>query len=109
MVAFRRKFLYGFAADSFLSYTLGIIVFFLGMQLNRRFDFLRDYNIPEPVTGGLIAAMITTALFVFFDLEIVFAMETRDTLLVYFFTAIGINARVSDLVTGGRILSGRGL
>ena len=31
--------------------------------------------------------------------------ETRDRLLVYFFTAIGLNARISDLVRGGKPLA----
>lgn len=38
--------------DGFLAYTIGIVVFFIGMNVNRRVAVLRDYNIPEPVTGG---------------------------------------------------------
>ncbi|MEM8817268.1 MAG: sodium/glutamate symporter [Pseudomonadota bacterium] len=90
--------------ESFVAYTIGIVVFFAGMQLNRRVSILRAYNIPEPVTGGLIAALITLVLYVFFNVEVTFELETRDRLLVYFFTAIGLNARVSDLIAGGRPL-----
>ena len=88
----------------FLAYTMGIVVFFAGVHLNRRFTFLRNYNIPEPVTGGLLAAAI---MFIFWWLtgtEISYDLDTRDTLLVYFFTAIGLNARMSDLISGGRPL-----
>lgn len=91
--------------DSFLAYTLGIVVFFVGVHLNRRFDFLRAYNIPEPVTGGLVAASVTFAIYLALDLEISFDLETRDRLLVYFFTAIGLNARISDLIRGGKPLA----
>ncbi len=90
--------------ESFLAYTIGIIVFFLGVHLNRRFDFLRDYNIPEPVTGGLVAATVTYLIYLVLDVEVSFELETRDRLLVYFFTAIGLNARFSDLIRGGKPL-----
>ncbi len=91
--------------DSFLAYTLGIVVFFVGVHLNRRFGFLRAYNIPEPVTGGLVAASVTFLIYLALDLEISFNLETRDRLLVYFFTAIGLNARISDLIRGGKPLA----
>ncbi len=90
--------------ESFVAYTAGIVVFFLGMRLNRRFEILRAYNIPEPVTGGLLAALTTLILYSGFGIEITFDLETRDRLLVYFFTAIGLNARFSDLLAGGRPL-----
>ncbi|MGH1484660.1 MAG: sodium/glutamate symporter [Cellvibrionaceae bacterium] len=93
-----------FVIDDFLTYTLGILVFFIGVHINRRVNFLRYYNIPEPVTGGLLATLFTFLIFLITDTEIQFQLETRDTLLVYFFTAIGINARLSDLINGGKPL-----
>ncbi len=90
--------------ESFLAYTIGIVVFFMGMRLNRRFAVLRAYNIPEPVTGGLTAALVALLLYSVFGIELNYDLATRDTLLVYFFTAIGINARFSDLIAGGRPL-----
>ena len=90
--------------DSFLAYTIGIIVYFAGLQLNKRVTPLREFNIPEPVTGGIIAALAALALFLITGLEVTYELDTRDRLLVYFFTAIGINARVSDLLNGGRPL-----
>lgn len=92
------------AVDSFVAYTIGIVVFLAGMRLNKLLPGLRSYNIPEPVTGGLLAASITLALYAVFDIEVAFDLERRDILLVYFFTTIGLNARVSDLVAGGRPL-----
>ena len=93
-----------FVADDFSSYTIGILVLFVGIQLNRRVPWLRKYNIPEPVTGGLLAAVVIFAIFALARVEISFDLATRDRLLVYFFTAIGLNARFSDLVKGGRPL-----
>ncbi len=90
--------------DDFLAYTIGIIVFFVGMKLGARVAFLRAYNIPEPVTGGILAALAAFALYSLTGVEIQYELETRDRLLVYFFTAIGLNARLSDLWSGGRPL-----
>ncbi len=91
--------------DSFVAYTLGIVVYFVGVHLNRKVTVLRAYNIPEPVSGGLVAALVTLALYVLANVEVSFELDTRDRLLVYFFTAIGLNARVSDLIRGGKPLA----
>ncbi|MDT0583369.1 sodium/glutamate symporter [Brumicola blandensis] len=92
------------AVNSFLTYTIGILVFFIGAWLTKKINFLRDFNIPEPVTGGLIAAIAISVFFIVTGNEIGFDLSTRDKLLVYFFTAIGLNARFSDLVSGGKPL-----
>ena len=88
----------------FIAFTVGIVVVFLGALLTRRVAFLRDFNIPEPVSGGLAVALATWAIYVWFDVEIVFELSARDTLLVIFFATIGLNARFADLVAGGRLL-----
>ena len=90
--------------DSFMTYTIGIVVFFVGVNLTRKFSILRGYNIPEPVTGGLAAAAVTFALYASLDIEVTFDLQTRDLLLVYFFTCIGLNSRLADLISGGRPL-----
>jgi ESS family glutamate:Na+ symporter len=94
-----------FEVPEFMAVTVGIIVFLLGMRINKRVTFLRRYNIPEPVTGGLLAAAASLFVYLVFGLEIKFELNARDAMLVYFFTAIGLNARVSDLITGGRPLA----
>ena len=88
----------------FIAVAIGITVFFLGAFLTRRVAFLRNYNIPEPVSGGIAAALFTWAAYAWFDTQIVFELTTRDHLLVVFFVTIGLNARVTDLVAGGRML-----
>lgn len=93
-----------YALDSFMSYTIGILVFFVGVTLTKKFRVLRDFNIPEPVTGGLLAALCVYGFFLLTGNEIGFDLTTRDRLLVYFFTAIGLNARISDLRKGGKPL-----
>jgi glutamate:Na+ symporter, ESS family len=89
---------------SFLTVTAGIVVLFVGKALNRRISLLREYNIPEPVTGGLVFASAFGLLYLISGYRISFELTARDILLVYFFTTIGINARISDLKAGGRPL-----
>ena len=92
------------SVTDFIALTMGIIVFFVGAMLTRRFSFLREYNIPEPVTGGLIAALAALVVYLVYGVGISYNLGTRDLLLVYFFTAIGLNARIDDLIRGGKPL-----
>jgi len=89
----------------FRSVTWGIIVLFVGRWLVQRSVFLRDYNIPEPVVGGLLFALLSSLVYFALDTTIQFDMGARDVLLVYFFTTIGLNARLGDLVAGGKPLA----
>jgi len=89
----------------FLTVTLGFAVFLLGVQINASVPLLQRFNIPDPVTGGLLAALVLLLVYVVSGLEIGFEMESRDHFLVLFFAAIGLNARLSDLVAGGRPLA----
>ena len=43
--------------DAFTTMTLGIVVYFLGARLTAKLPILRAYSIPEPVSGGLLAAV----------------------------------------------------
>jgi ESS family glutamate:Na+ symporter len=90
--------------QSFLTVPLGIVVLFLGKALNRRFRLLREFTIPEPVSGGLVVALVMGLLHLIFGLEINFSLRARDVLLVYFFTTVGMNASFADLRRGGRSL-----
>ena len=88
----------------FLSVTTGIVVLFVGKALNQRFALLREYNIPEPVTGGLLFSVAFGLAYLVSGVKLDFELSARDILLVYFFTVIGINARVGDLARGGKPL-----
>ena len=89
---------------TFLAFTIGIIVLFIGKRVNDSVGFLREFSIPEPVTGGLLFSLLTALVYAFGDIAISFELGARDFLLVYFFTTIGINASLKDLITGGRPL-----
>ncbi|MCX5495341.1 sodium/glutamate symporter [Kaistia dalseonensis] len=87
-----------------LTFTIAIVVFFVGSGLNRVIAPLRRWNIPEAVTGGLLAALVTLLAYRVLGIEVTFDLNARDMLLLYFFTGIGLNARLGDLVAGGRPL-----
>ncbi|EAQ45747.1 sodium/glutamate symporter [Roseobacter sp. MED193] len=89
----------------FISVTLGFAVFLLGAQLNSRLQILRRYSIPEAVTGGLLTAAAVMFIYDFSGWKISFEMGSRDLFLVLFFAAIGLNARLSDLLAGGKPLA----
>ena len=87
--------------NAFIALTIGFVVFFLGQRLTKKIRFLSEYNIPEPVSGGIAVALLTWAAYAFLDREISFDLSARVALLVYFFTTVGLNARFSDLLRGG--------
>jgi glutamate:Na+ symporter, ESS family len=85
-----------------LTFTIAILVFFTGAGLNHLIKPLQRWNIPEAVTGGLLAAVVTLLAYTVLGVEVSFSLDARDMLLLYFFTGIGLNARLDDLVSGGR-------
>ncbi|MFK7850401.1 MAG: sodium/glutamate symporter [Akkermansiaceae bacterium] len=87
--------------NSLQTLNVAILVLFVGKWLNSHFEFLRKYNIPEPVSGGLPICLITWLVFLFFDKEIGFTLTSRDTLLIYFFAGIGLNSNFRTLIKGG--------
>lgn len=83
------------------TFNLAILVLFLGKLLNSRVPLLRHYNIPEPVTSGLLVCLATWVVYVIFDVELAFDLRARDILLVYFFAGIGLNSDLRSLLAGG--------
>lgn len=83
-------------------YTLIVatIVLLLGRLLVNKIKFLRDFNIPEPVAGGLVAAVIISILY---TQGIVFSFETslQQAFMMIFFASIGLSADFSRLKQGG--------
>ena len=86
--------------NSFGAVTIGILVYFLGARLTRRYAVLSKYSIPEPVSGGLLAAILALLVVLATGRAISYELSARDFLLVYFFTTVGLNARFADLIKG---------
>jgi ESS family glutamate:Na+ symporter len=89
---------------AFMAVTIGIIVLFVGKRINDGVAILREFSIPEPVTGGLLFSIIFSLLYAFTGMAVEFNLAARDIMLVYFFTTIGINAQLKDLLAGGKPL-----
>ncbi|MEM6946271.1 MAG: sodium/glutamate symporter, partial [Pseudomonadota bacterium] len=90
--------------SALVALTLGIVVYFVGERLTRRFPILARYSIPEPVSGGLLAALVALAVVLVTGRELSYDLAARDALLVYFFTTVGLNANVASLKQGGPLL-----
>lgn len=83
---------------------MAILVLFLGKYLTRKLAFFREYNIPEPVTGGVLISVLMALVFYLVDFQLVFNLQGRDTFLLIFFTSIGLSSRLATLMAGGRAL-----
>ena len=90
--------------DAHHTLILAILVLFLGRSLNSRIHWLREYGIPEPVTGGLVASVALTALVLATGVDVKFDLSARDTLLIVFFTTVGLSANLRLLALGGVML-----
>ena len=90
--------------NAFQSFNLGILVLFVGKYLNGKSQFLRKFNIPEPVTGGLLFSVVFTVIYFVLAVDLSFDLAVRDALLVYFFTSIGLNSDFRTLIAGGKSL-----
>ncbi|QCX00620.1 sodium/glutamate symporter [Aggregatimonas sangjinii] len=83
---------------------IACLVLFLGKYLNKKISFFRAYNIPEPVTGGVIFSIFFGILYAVTGTEFSFALELRDALLIIFFITIGLSSRLKTLLKGGKSL-----
>jgi len=90
--------------DGYVSFTLAILLLFVGKACTRRFELLRRYSIPEPVLGGVVCIAIVAALHLAFGWKVGFELGARDVLLLYFFAAIGLGSDLRTLGQGGKPL-----
>jgi ESS family glutamate:Na+ symporter len=79
------------------------LVLLLGRGLVTRVGFLRAYNIPEPVAGGLVVALALLALRGF-DIQVKFDTSLQTPLMLAFFATIGLSADFASLKKGGRVV-----
>jgi ESS family glutamate:Na+ symporter len=90
-----------FPIHGLVSFTLAIILLFLGKTLVQCNALLRQYCIPESVVGGFVCAAVTTLFYFGLNIEIEFDLQVRDTLLLYFFAGIGLKSDMRQLLKGG--------
>ncbi|NJD26526.1 MAG: sodium/glutamate symporter [Betaproteobacteria bacterium] len=80
------------------------MVLLLGQFLVARVRWLSAYTIPEPVAGGLCAALLLLALREWGDVVVQFDRSLSMPLMLAFFACIGLNADLASLRRGGRPL-----
>ena len=87
--------------NGYYTLILATLVLLLGRFLVKRVKFLADFNIPEPVAGGLVAAAIVYSLNAFFGYSFIFQKELQTACMLMFFASIGLSADFSRLRAGG--------
>lgn len=81
---------------------IAIIVLMLGRFLIRHVGFFERYTLPEPVVGGLLAALLITGLRFGAGTEINLDLSLQTPFMLAFFATVGLSADVRTLLQGGR-------
>lgn len=82
------------------SFLIAISVLFLGHFINAKLPILKKFNIPEPIVGGLIVAIVITILH-FNGLDLEFSLPLQNTFMLMFFSTVGLAANYTQLMKGG--------
>lgn len=80
------------------------LVLLIGRIFVSKIKFLQDFNIPEAVAGGLVAALIIFCCYKFFNLIFQFESSLQTAFMLVFFSSIGLSADFSRLKQGGKPL-----
>ncbi len=83
---------------------VAILVLYLGKYLTKKIKFLQAFNIPDAVSGGVLASLLFGLCYGLFNYQIEFDLSIRDTLLIIFFTTIGLSSKLKTLIEGGKPL-----
>lgn len=90
-----------FKVDMIQTVALAAAVLFLGYGVRRRVGVLDRFNIPAPVVGGFLFALVALGLRQTDVLAIEFDSTLQSPLMVAFFTTIGLGASLGLLKKGG--------
>ena len=83
---------------------VAILVLYLGKYLTQKMQFLQSFNIPDAVSGGVLASLIFGIYYAVFKSQIEFNLSIRDAFLIIFFTTIGLSSKLKTLLKGGKPL-----
>lgn len=93
-----------FEFDFYSTLVCMVAVLILGRFIISKIKFLSDYNIPEPVVGGIIAAVVILCVYKIGGIEFKFDSSLKDPLMLAFFTSVGLSADFASLKKGGKML-----
>ncbi|MGB6187629.1 sodium/glutamate symporter [Aeromonas molluscorum] len=88
--------------DAYATLVAATLVLLLGRLLVNRVERLRTFNIPKPVAGGLLVALVLLTLRLTAGVEIKFDTSLQTPLMLAFFASIGLSADLASLKRGGR-------
>ena len=91
--------------DSLQSLLAAVLCLLLGAVVNRKVGFLNKYNIPDPITGGLIFAAAGSIAAAAWGFQISLNATLKPTLLLMFFAGVGLSADLRLLKQGGKALA----
>jgi len=90
--------------NTYETLALAGFVLLLGYFLVKRISLLKNYNIPEPVVGGFLVAIILTALYQGWGISFTFDTNLQTSMMLVFFSSIGLSANFARLIKGGKPL-----
>jgi ESS family glutamate:Na+ symporter len=91
--------------DGYETLVAASMVLVVGGLLVSRVKWLKYYSIPEPVVGGVIAALGLFVLQSSTGIGIQFDKALSTPLMLCFFASIGLNAEIASLRRGGKPLA----
>ncbi|MBC5782504.1 sodium/glutamate symporter [Ramlibacter sp. USB13] len=91
--------------DPLLSLFTALLVLLVGTFLNRRIGLLARYNIPDPITGGVLFAAVASAIAAAGGGRLVIDQTLKPLLLLLFFAGVGMGADLRALGRGGKALA----
>lgn len=93
-----------FTLNAYYSLLGAVIILLAGRYLVKKIRFLQDFNIPEPVAGGLVAAIILFAIHALTGYQFNFHKDLQTAFMLVFFASIGLSANFGKLREGGKSL-----
>lgn len=90
--------------DPLTSLLAAVVVLLIGTLLNRRIGVLSKYNIPDPITGGLLFALLAALAWATFQFKVITDQSIKPLLLLMFFGGVGMCADLRRLGRGGKAL-----
>ncbi|KUE79373.1 sodium/glutamate symporter [Aeromonas schubertii] len=91
--------------DAYATLVAATLVLLFGRLLITRIEWLRTFNIPKPVAGGLVVALLLLLLRTFGNIELKFDTQLQTPLMLGFFASIGLSADLASLRRGGRAVT----
>ncbi len=88
--------------DMIQTVTFAIVLLLIGTFLCKRIAFLYKYNIPAPVVGGFLFALLNWFLRSYADVGFRFDTTLQSPFMIAFFTTIGLAASLRLLKEGGK-------